>query len=122
MICEVAPTCIAQYQGVKVNKYLRGLLLRASFENEGVILQMFQWTYDSIAAECTRFIGPNGYGYVQVGPPTEHITGDSWWTDYQAVSYRIGSKHGNQAQFQHMIDTCHGAGVGIVVGRRFATL
>lgn len=93
-----------------------------TFANEAVIIQMFQWNYDSIAAECTRFIGPNGYGYVQVGPPTEHITGDSWWTDYQVVSYKLSSKRGNQAQLQHMIDTCHTAGVGVIVGMSFLTL
>jgi hypothetical protein len=27
---------------------------------------MFEWTWDSVAAECTNFIGPAGYGFVQV--------------------------------------------------------
>lgn len=31
-----------------------------------VIIQMFEWTWASIAAECTNFIGPAGYGFVQV--------------------------------------------------------
>lgn len=30
-----------------------------------VIVQMFEWTWDSIAAECTNFLGPAGYGFVQ---------------------------------------------------------
>lgn len=30
-----------------------------------VIIQMFEWTWDSVAAECKNFIGPNGYGFVQ---------------------------------------------------------
>ena len=30
-----------------------------------VIVQMFEWTWDSVAAECKNFIGPAGYGYVQ---------------------------------------------------------
>ena len=33
--------------------------------SRSVIIQMFEWTWDSIAAECTEFIGPAGYGYVQ---------------------------------------------------------
>ncbi len=33
--------------------------------NKSVIVQMFQWNWDSIAAECTNFLGPAGYGYVQ---------------------------------------------------------
>ena len=30
-----------------------------------VIIQMFEWDWDSIAAECKNFIGSAGYGYVQ---------------------------------------------------------
>ena len=30
-----------------------------------VIAQMFEWNWDSVAAECTSFLGPAGYGYVQ---------------------------------------------------------
>ncbi|KAG9049938.1 hypothetical protein FS837_008524 [Tulasnella sp. UAMH 9824] len=76
---------------------------------------MFQWNWDSIAAECTQFLGPAGYGYVQVSPPQEHITGSEWWTDYQPTSYQLVSKRGNRAQFANMISTCHAAGVGVIV-------
>ncbi|KAL5632943.1 hypothetical protein ACGC1H_003438 [Rhizoctonia solani] len=75
---------------------------------------MFEWSWDSIAAECTNFIGPAGYGYVQVSPPAEHITGSQWWTDYQPVSYILTSKRGNRTQFQNMITTCKAAGVGVI--------
>jgi hypothetical protein len=86
---------------------------------KNVIIQMFEWTWDSVAAECTNFIGPAGYGFVQgktlfggcvearryscyflVSPPQEHIAGAQWWTDYQPVSYILTSKRGNRAQFQ----------------------
>ena len=30
-----------------------------------VIVEMFQWSWDSVAQECTNFLGPAGYGYVQ---------------------------------------------------------
>lgn len=30
-----------------------------------VIIQLFEWTWDSVASECTSFIGPAGYGFVQ---------------------------------------------------------
>jgi hypothetical protein len=91
-----------------------------------VIVQMFGWNWDSIAAECTNFLGPEGYGFVQgsfapdlpihdpsiiadsiswisVSPPSEHITGSQWWTDYQPVSYTLTSKRGNRAQFQKYV-------------------
>jgi len=30
-----------------------------------VVAQMFEWDWDSVAAECTDFLGPAGYGFVQ---------------------------------------------------------
>ncbi|ELU39233.1 glycoside hydrolase family 13 protein [Rhizoctonia solani AG-1 IA] len=93
-----------------------------------VIIQMFEWSWDSIAAECTDFIGPAGYGFVQVrstlkptnkcsnwaqvSPPSEHIEGPQWWTDYQPVSYTLTSKRGNRKQFRR-------AGVGVIVDTIF---
>ncbi|WP_084618062.1 carbohydrate binding domain-containing protein [Jonesia quinghaiensis] len=79
-----------------------------------VISNMFQWTWNSIARECTQVLGPAGYGYVQVSPPQEHIRGNQWWTSYQPVSYKIESKLGTRAEFKSMIDTCNDAGVGVI--------
>ncbi|KAI0062563.1 glycoside hydrolase [Artomyces pyxidatus] len=93
--------------------------------SQDVIVQMFEWTWDSIAAECTDFIGPAGYGFVQASPAQEHITahqgiaGNQWWTDYQPVSYILTSKRGNRAQYQNMIDTCHSAGVRVIADTIF---
>ncbi|KAH9476533.1 Alpha-amylase [Psilocybe cubensis] len=87
--------------------------------SKSVIIQMFEWTWDSVAAECTSFIGPAGYGFVQVSPPQEHITGSQWWTDYQPVSYILTSKRGNRSQFQNMIATCHAAGVKVIADTIF---
>ncbi|KAJ7108322.1 glycoside hydrolase [Mycena epipterygia] len=92
---------------------------RAPTGTKAVIIQMFEWTWDSIATECTDFIGPAGYGFVQVSPPQEHITGPQWWTDYQPVSYILTSKRGNQAQFQNMIEACHAAGVKVLTDTIF---
>ncbi|KAK7691589.1 hypothetical protein QCA50_004988 [Cerrena zonata] len=88
---------------------------RAPSGSKSVIIQMFEWTWDSVASECTNFIGPAGYGFVQVSPPAEHISGSQWWTDYQPVSYTLTSKRGNRAQFASMITTCHAAGVKVIV-------
>ncbi|KAF8316919.1 glycoside hydrolase family 13 protein [Cantharellus anzutake] len=59
--------------------------------------------------------GSKRYGYVQVSPTQEHITGNSWWTDYQAVSYTIQSKRGSRAQFATMVSVCNGVGVQVIV-------
>lgn len=79
-----------------------------------VILNLFQWTWDAVARECTSTIGPAGFGYVQVSPPQEHVTGAQWWTSYQPVSYRIESKLGTRDEFRAMVATCRAAGVGVV--------
>ena len=36
-----------------------------SLRRSDVIAQMFEWNWDSVAAECTSFLGPAGYGFVQ---------------------------------------------------------
>lgn len=47
-----------------------------------VIIQLFEWTWDSVAAECKNFIGPAGYGYVQ-GPSTMKLVA------HRRVSYYL---------------------------------
>ncbi|TRM62854.1 glycoside hydrolase family 13 protein [Schizophyllum amplum] len=84
-----------------------------------VIAQMFQWSWDSVAQECTTFLGPAGYSYVQVSPAQEHPQGDEWSAEYQVVSYNITSKHGNRAQYANMISTCHKAGVKVIADTLF---
>ena len=45
----------------------------------------------------------------------ESIQGDQWWTDYQAVSYKIQSKRGSRAQFANMVSSCHAQGIKVIV-------
>lgn len=75
---------------------------------------LFEWRFDSVAKACTDSLGPDGYGYVQVSPPQEHIQGGQWWTSYQPVSYKIAGRLGDRAAFQNMVNTCHAAGVKVV--------
>ena len=77
-------------------------------------VNMFQWTWNAIASECTTTLGPAGYAYVQTSPPQEHIRGTAWWTSYQPVSYKLESKLGTRAEFKAMVDTCNAAGVKII--------
>ncbi|MER5976383.1 alpha-amylase family protein [Streptomyces sp. NPDC001857] len=76
---------------------------------------LFEWKFASVAKECTNTLGPAGYGYVQVSPPAEHIQGSQWWTSYQPVSYRIAGRLGDRTAFKTMVNTCHAAGVKVVV-------
>jgi alpha-amylase len=78
---------------------------------------MFGWNWKSIAAECESFLGPAAVGFVQVNPPQEHISGDQWWVDYQAVSYQLQSKRGSRADFAEMVGRCKNVGVSVIVGK-----
>ena len=78
-------------------------------------VQMFEWTWNSLAKECTRNLGPAGYDWVEVSPPQEHIVGSEWWIHYQPVSYKLESKLGTRAEFASMVETCDKAGVSIIV-------
>ncbi|QLE71798.1 glycosidase [Streptomyces rectiverticillatus] len=76
---------------------------------------LFEWKYDAVAKECKDALGPAGYGYVQVSPPQEHVQGPQWWTSYQPVSYAIAGRLGDRSSFTNMVDSCHSAGVKVVV-------
>ncbi|KAM0749003.1 glycoside hydrolase [Meredithblackwellia eburnea MCA 4105] len=88
---------------------------RAPPKKVNTIVQLFEWNWDSIARECTQTLGPAGFGYAQVSPPSESILGTQWWTDYQPVSYNLTSKRGTRAQFASMVSACQAAGVDIIV-------
>jgi alpha-amylase len=83
-----------------------------------VIVQLFQWNWASVARECRDYLGPRGFGGVQVSPPQEHVVlpgrGFPWWQDYQPVSYRLdNTRRGTRAAFASMVSTCHTAGVKV---------
>lgn len=77
-------------------------------------VQLFQWTWNAIARECTDSIGPAGFAWVLTSPPQEHVTGPEWWTSYQPVSYRVESRLGTRDEYRAMIATCHRAGVKVL--------
>ncbi|MBD9730890.1 alpha-amylase family protein [Streptomyces sp. H28] len=83
--------------------------------SKDVTAVLFEWNFASVARECTTTLGPAGYGYVQVSPPAEHIQGPQWWTSYQPVSYKIAGRLGDRTAFRNMVNTCHAAGVKVVV-------
>ncbi|MGW5878274.1 carbohydrate-binding module family 20 domain-containing protein [Nocardiopsis terrae] len=90
-------------------------------EGGDTIVHLFQWNWDSVAAECADFLGPNGFGGVQVSPPQEHVVIPSaeggnypWWQDYQPVSYQIdNTRRGTAEEFEAMVATCRENGVRI---------
>ncbi len=77
-------------------------------------VQMFRWKWADIAKECTNWLGPQGYGAVQVSPPHAAANLGFWYDIYQPVDYTaLNSAMGTEAEFQTMVNTCHTAGVRI---------
>jgi alpha-amylase len=40
--------------------------------NRSGMVHLFEWKWSDIARECENFLAPNGYGGVQISPPTEN--------------------------------------------------
>ncbi len=80
-------------------------------------VHLFEWPWADIAAECEQFLGPNGFGAVQISPPQEHIVlpdwGYPWWQRYQPVSYQLESRGGSRAELIDMVQRCNRVGVAI---------
>ncbi|MEM1238448.1 MAG: alpha-amylase family protein [Cyanobacteria bacterium P01_H01_bin.26] len=83
-----------------------------------VIVQLFEWRWSDIAQECEAWLGPRGYGAVQISPPQER------WEikqeainfseqHYQPVGYTRLSRSGSRAELVDMISRCQRAGVRV---------
>ncbi|XP_036334513.1 alpha-amylase-related protein-like [Rhagoletis pomonella] len=90
--------------------------------NRSGIVQLFEWKYADIAAECEQFLGPRGFAGVQVSPVTEHLLVRSattpphaWWERYQPLSFQMASRSGGEEEFQQMTRACNDAGVRVYV-------
>ncbi|XP_041506814.1 pancreatic alpha-amylase-like isoform X2 [Microtus oregoni] len=83
------------------------------------IVHLFEWRWVDIAKECERYLGPKGFGGVQVSPPNENIVVNDpprpWWERYQPISYEICTRSGNKDEFRDMVKRCNNAGVRIYV-------
>uniref|UniRef100_A0A3Q1ENW4 alpha-amylase n=1 Tax=Acanthochromis polyacanthus TaxID=80966 RepID=A0A3Q1ENW4_9TELE len=79
------------------------------------IVHLFEWRWADIAAECERFLGPKGFGGVQISPPSENIVLDhpwrAWYQRYQPVSYKLCSRSGSENDLKDMISRCNKVGV-----------
>lgn len=79
-----------------------------------VSVQMFQWNWDDIATECTQWLGPKGFGAVQISPPGASKVANGWWAVYQPVNHAsLSSRFGDAAKFANMVTACHNAGVRV---------
>lgn len=86
------------------------------------ILNMFEWNWNSIAAECAGPLADAGYTHIQTSPPQEHILGadatpgeeDAWYIHYQPVSYKLDSRLGSREEFADMVARCEANGIGVI--------
>jgi alpha-amylase len=89
------------------------------WNNRNTIVHLFEWKFSDVADECERFLQYHGYGGVQLSPVNENaiITSPDrpWWERYQPVSYVIGTRSGNEAEFSDMVRRCNNVGVRIYV-------
>jgi alpha-amylase len=90
--------------------------LAANFNPRDTSVQLFEWSWNDIATECTQWLGPQGYGGVQISPPHASKNANGWWGVYQPVNFvNLTSRMGNESQLKTMIDTCHAAKVRVYV-------
>lgn len=97
------------------------IILANAFHNphyvskHSVIVQLFEWKWNDIADECEQFLGPNGYGGIQVSPVSENVIVENrpWWERYQPISYEIITRSGDKKEFKSMVHRCNKAGVRI---------
>ena len=94
--------------------------------DRGVVANLFEWNWNSVARECSTQLGPAGYAAVQVSPPHDSIKRTElgngsdtilhpWWEVYQPVDYRLTSRMGDEREFRAMVSSCRRAGVKIYV-------
>ena len=83
-----------------------------------VIVQLFEWRWSDIAQECEAWLGPRGYGAVQISPPQEGWGSEQTATNfseqhYQPVSYNHLSRSGSRTELADMVVRCQQAGVRV---------
>ncbi|KAK7790984.1 hypothetical protein R5R35_005218 [Gryllus longicercus] len=90
-------------------------------EGRNTIVQMFEWKFSDIAAECERFLAPAGYAGVQTSPVNEcpdmknNNPSRPWWERYQPMSYKIVGRSGTEQEFADMVRRCNNVGVRIYI-------
>lgn len=90
-------------------------------DDRTTLVHLFEWRWEDIALECERFLGPYGYGGVQVSPANENVMINQdvvqrpWYERYQPVSYKLETRSGTEEQFKDMVRRCNAVNVRIIV-------
>ncbi|MEW2384558.1 1,4-alpha-glucan branching protein GlgB [Micromonospora sp. NPDC047707] len=70
--------------------------------------------YRELAEQLTAYVTGLGFTHVEFLPVMEHPFGGSW--GYQVTGYYAPtSRFGDPDEFRHLVDTLHGAGIGVIL-------
>ncbi|MGN9777420.1 1,4-alpha-glucan branching protein GlgB [Micromonospora sp. H33] len=70
--------------------------------------------YRELAEQLTAYVTELGFTHVEFLPVMEHPFGGSW--GYQVTGYYAPtSRFGDPDEFRHLVDTLHGAGIGVIL-------
>lgn len=72
------------------------------------------YTYRELAADLVPYVKSMGYTHIEMMPLSEHPFDDSW--GYQCTGYfAASSRFGSPDELRELIDTCHQAGIGVIL-------
>ena len=72
------------------------------------------YTYRELAGHLLPYVLEMGYTHIELMPVSEHPLDESW--GYQTTGYfAVTSRYGTADDFRFFVDSCHAAGVGVIL-------